>query len=163
MSILNDGSLIREARDWENSMCPLRTFNSANEKAPAPFFANFGSSLETETFSTDISEISDKISKRIAFEILKDFILSETPPSGRMKQRFAHTASGNRISFASTASLAMVPSKNPTSRKKSTLSEKASGSKYSTDKNKQITRGKTHSRLRNLKPPPKQPNKPITK
>ena len=160
MSIINDGSLMREAINWENAMCPLRAVNSANEAKPVPFFANFGSSMEAETFSTDLSEISDKISKRIAYEILNDFIISETPNSGRMKQRMAHTASGNRISFASTASLTIMPSKNPTSRKKSTLSEKASGTKYGNDKNKQITRGKTHSRLRNLKPPPKQPNKP---
>ena len=161
MSILNDGSLIRETRNWENSLTPLKTVNSLNTSAPSPFFANFGSYIEADAFATDISDVTDKISKRIAFEVLQDFIISETPNSGRMKQRYAHTASGNRISFASTASLQIIPAKNPTSRKKSTLSDKPNQSKF--DKQKPIARGKTHSRLRNLKPAPKQPHKPIGK
>ena len=159
---MNDSSYIIEARNWEASHAPLRVINSAHSGTNCPFFANYGSYIEPEVFMNDDSDVSDKIAKRIAYEVLNDFILSETPMSTRLKQRYAHTASGNRISFASTTSLQVMPNKHTTSRKKSTLSNNSTNVKHSNEKTKPsqqqtISRGKTHSRLHNLKPPPKQP------
>ena len=156
--IFSDSScFLKEQRKWENAFMPLKVTDSKSSPT-IPFFANFGSYFEGETCTDDQGNIVDKITAKLAADVLSDYIQSETPkksgPSMSDSRHLAKTASGNRSSINPCVSLQVIPQKSNIMRRK-IISDKSQYGivKQATESRPKLElKPKPHSRIGGLKP-----------